>query len=302
VGPTGSGKSALGLELALAVSGEIVNCDSVQVYQGFAIGSAKTPEVERRGIPHHVIDIIPPEEELSAGAYSQLSRDAIRMIQSRGRVPIIVGGTGLYLRALIDGLSPAPVRSKELRSRLEVMNERNPATLHRYLRRFDREAAHRIHPNDLQKLIRAVELIHLARQPTTVTQRVPRQPLSGSRVLKIGLTPERGRLYERINDRTRWMFTHGLIEETRSLLEAGVSPESKPMLSIGYKQAIAVLLRGILLEEAIRDCQTRTRNYAKRQMTWFRSEPGIHWITGFGFEREAQDKAIELAKQFISTT
>ena len=299
LGPTGAGKSELGLVLAEAFGGEIVNCDSVQVYARLHIGSAKLPVSERRGIPHHLLDVIDLGEELTAGAYARLARSVIADIQKRGRVPVVVGGTGFYFRALFDGLSPAPTRDAELRARLEIVGNRRPEVLYRFVRRFDPEAARRIHPNDHQKLIRAIELIYLARQPATQTQSAPREALVGARVLRLGLNPPRAELYEQLNRRSAWMFGHGLLEETRSLLESGVSPSSKPLQSLGYRQAVKVLQGGCSLREAIAECQTKTRQYAKRQMTWFRSEGEVQWLPGFGSEPEVQQKALHLCREFL---
>jgi len=299
LGPTGAGKSELALALAETFAGEIVNCDSVQVYSRLDIGSAKLPLGERCGIPHHLLDILEPGEELTASAYARLARSAIAEIGKRNRVPVVVGGTGFYFRALFDGLSPAPARDEELRARLETVRSQKPEILYRFVRRFDPEAARRIHPNDHQKLIRAIELICLAQQPATQTQSAPRDALLGVEVLKLGLNPPRAELYERLNRRSAWMFGHGLLEETRSLLESGVSPRWKPLQSLGYRQAVEVLQGNCSLEEAIADCQTKTRQYAKRQMTWFRSESDLQWLPGFGSEGEIQAKACELCRQFL---
>ena len=302
LGPTGAGKSELGLVLAEAFGGEIVNCDSVQLYLGLNIGSAKLPVSERRGVPHHLLDIVGPGEELTAGAYAKLARPVIAGIQKRGRLPIVVGGTGFYFRALFDGLSPAPERNAELRSRLEAMGKRRPETLHRFVRRFDPEAAHHIHPNDHQKLIRAIELICLAQQPATQTQSAPRQALPGARVLKLGLNPPRAELYAKLNRRSAWMFEHGLLEETQDLLRSGVPVDSKPLQSLGYRQAVQALAGTYTLAQAVEECRTKTRQYAKRQMTWFRSESGLHWLPGFGSEPGIQQKALALCREFLQTS
>ena len=299
LGPTGAGKSELALLLAEAFAGEVVNCDSVQVYSRLDIGSAKLPFSERRGIPHHLLDILEPGEELTAGAYARLARSAMAEIQARGRVPVVVGGTGFYFRALTDGLSPAPVRNEELRARLEAIRNRQPEVLYRFIRRFDPEAARRIHPNDHQKLIRAIELICLAQRPATQTQNASRDALRNVKILKLGLNPPRAELYERLNRRSAWMFSHGLLEETRSLLESGVSPCWKPLQSLGYRQAVGVIQGSCSLEKAIVECQTKTRQYAKRQMTWFRSESEMQWLPGFGSDGEVQAKALGLCREFL---
>jgi tRNA dimethylallyltransferase len=301
VGPTGSGKSSLAINLAERLSGEIVNCDSVQVYRGLDIGSAKVPAGERRGIPHHLLDIAYPQENVTAGSYARLARKALEDIKDRGRLPIIVGGTGLYLRALLDGLSPAPQRDERLRARLQIIAERRPGCLHRLLGKHDQEAAGRIHPNDRQKLIRAVELMVLAGQPASATQKIPRNGLHGFRTLKLALSPNRTLLCELLNARSASMFDRGLVDETRKLLEHGVPAESKALQSLGYRQALGVLSGSINLDEAVRECQTKTRQYAKRQMTWFRREEGVHWLHGFGTEQRMKDAAVQTTERFLGS-
>ena len=299
VGPTGAGKTELSLVLAAAFNGEIVNCDSIQVYRGLEIGAAKLPQEARGGIPHHLLDVISIEDELTAGTYSRLAREAIGEIQRRGGLAIVVGGTGFYLRALLAGLSPAPVRDAALRGRLEELARRRPGALHRFLRAHDREAAERIHPNDRQKLIRAVEMICLSCEPASVIQKRRREAFEGIRTLKIGLDPERSQLYERLNERCAWMFRNGLLVETQKLLDSGSGARSKALQSLGYKQAVRVLAGELSVEAAILECQARTRQYAKRQMTWFRREPDVVWLAGFGHEAEVKKEAIELTRKFL---
>ena len=292
VGPTGAGKSSLALSLATRFGGEIISCDSVQVYAGLDIGSAKTPPAERLGIAHHLLDLIEPEGEVTAGDYVREATAVLEAIRLRGALPVIVGGTGFYLRALLHGLSPAPTRNPQLRERLAAMLQRRPAALHRFLQRHDRAAAERIHPNDHQKLIRAIELAG------QITQ--PRQELAGFRFLKIGLNPPRAALYERLNERSRWMFENGLLEETEGLLNRGVPATAKPLATLGYRQAVSVLTQAMPLEEAIADCQMRTRHYAKRQLTWFRAEPDVCWLTSFGDHEEVIHQAVALVQAFLS--
>ncbi len=301
LGPTGTGKSELALALAEAFVGEIVNFDSVQVFRGLNIGSAKVPEPERRGIPHHLVDVIGPEEELTAGAFSRLARCALTEITARGRLPILVGGTGFYLRALLDGLSPAPERDEVLRERLTQVAGRRPGALHRFLRARDAAAGRRIHGNDVQKLIRAIELTVTAGRPATETQSLPREALIGYSVLKIGLNPERAALRDRLNKRSERMFAGGLLEETQALLESGVPGETKALSSLGYRQAVAVLAGRMSVGEAVKECQTKTRQYAKRQMTWFRAERDVRWLQGFGSENGIQDGARESVEVFFSS-
>jgi tRNA dimethylallyltransferase len=293
-GPTASGKSELALNLAEQLNGEIVNCDSVQIYRGFDIGSAKLAPVERRGIPHHLIDVAGPGDHFTAGDYSQRAREEVAAISSHGKLPIVCGGTGFYLRALLDGLSPAPPRSRRLRERLSHIARSRPRSLYRLLYRADPQTAARIHPNDLQKLIRAIEMAYLERTAASEIQSRPRAPLTGYEILKIGLNPDRKELYKHLDARSKEMFARGLVEETRSLLQKGYRPDSKPMQSLGYRQALAVLSGDETLESAIRLCQTKTRQYAKRQMTWFRSESNVHWLHGFGSNPEVVEEAVRL--------
>lgn len=292
VGPTGSGKSDLGLYMAEQLGGEIVNCDSVQVYTGLDIGSAKTPMGDRRGVPHHLLDVALPSQDLTAGAYARLARQAIDGILSRGHLPVVVGGTGLYLRALFDGLSPAPLRNEPLRHRLQQVHARRAQALHRFVRRFDAVTAARIHPNDTQKLIRAVELIILGRQPAALTQQQPRDMFTGVQVVRIGLNPDRKDLYARLDSRSAHLFEVGLLEEVATLLASGVPPSAKPLLALGYKQAVQLLGGEVTREEAIGLCQTKTRQYAKRQLTWFRHEPDVNWLNGFGSDAAIQQQAL----------
>ncbi len=290
VGPTGAGKSELALRLALLFGGEIVNCDSVQVYRRLDIGSAKTPAAQRQGIRHHLLDIAEPDQHVTAGDYARQATVVLNEIRARGTLPILAGGTGFYLRSLLYGLSPAPLGNEKLRQRLSALAKRRPSALHRFLRQQDPAAAKRIHANDHQKLMRAIEL---AGQPPA-----PRQRLAGFRVLKIALNPERALLYEKLNRRTAWMFEHGLIEETKALLDEGIAPAAKALESLGYRQAVQVLTEGMPLAQAIEECQRKTRQYAKRQLTWFRAEPEIHYLAGFGSEAAIQEEAARLVKEF----
>jgi tRNA dimethylallyltransferase len=291
VGPTGAGKSELALQLARRFHGEIVNCDSVQVYRLMDVGSAKTPEARRGGISHHLIDIVDPDEELTAGKYAREAGEVLRQIRLRGRLPVIAGGTGFYLRALLDGLSPAPARNEELRARLSDLAQRRPAALHRFLKLRNPAAASRIHSHDRQKLMRAIEL--------GVGTAAPRQALQGFRTLKIGLNPERSRLYDKLNRRTSWMFENGLLTETQALLNTGISPTAKALATLGYRQAVKVLTQGLPVAEAIADCQIRTRQYAKRQMTWFRAEAEVRWLDGFGDDAAVQGQADSMVRAFL---
>ena len=290
LGPTASGKTSLSLHLAERLQGEIVSCDSVAVYREFEIGTAKPSRADRLRVPHHLIDIAGPSELVTAGDYSRLAREALSGIASRGRLPIVVGGSGLYLRALLEGLFAGPPRSEELRTRLrERAAERGAEYLHRLLRRVDPAAAKTIHANDVPKVVRALEVSISARAPMTGLWQQGRDALQGFNILRIGLNPDRKVLYERINHRGREMFTEGLMEETERI--AAEYPSAWPLSSLGYKQAAQHMRGEISLEQAIEAAQQGHRNYAKRQLTWFRREPNVHWIAGFGSDQAVQKEA-----------
>ncbi len=295
LGPTASGKTALSLHLAERLQGEIVSCDSVAVYREFEIGTAKPSLEERRRVPHHLIDIVRPEEAITAGDYSRLARQAVGEIAARGHLPIVVGGSGLYLRALLEGLFSGPHRSEALRARLRKRAaERGPDYLHRLLRRLDPAAAQTIHANDIPKVVRALEVSISIRAPMTDLWKKGRDPLRGFNILRIGLNPDREALYQKINQRAREMFSSGLLEETRTLAERCAS--AWPLNSLGYKQAMQHLRGEISLEQAIAAAQQGHRNYAKRQMTWFRRELDVHWIAGFGSDSSVQKEVEDLIR------
>jgi tRNA dimethylallyltransferase len=276
------------LFLASQFDGEIVNCDSLQIYRGFDIGTAKTIAP---GVAHHLFDILEPTELFTAGEYARRATAVVTEIAARGRTPVLVGGTGFYLRALLDGLAPAPERNDPLRERL---GRRTGPRLHRLLQRFDPAVAERIHPNDKPKLIRALEVCVEARRPMSDVWAEGRQGLAGFSVVKLGLNPPRAALYERINQRTRQMYESGLLEEVRALLVRGVPADAKPFQAPGYTEALAVVQGTITLEEAVDLTQRRTRQYAKRQTTWFRRERDLHLLMGFGDDAAIQQAALEL--------
>ena len=299
LGPTGSGKSGLAIQLALAFNGEIINCDSQQVYRGLNVGTAKVPLEEQCGVPHHLIDIADPDEAFSAGEYSRRARITLEEIRTRGHLPIVCGGTGFYVRGLLDGLFAGPSRDSDLRDDLNLREHRRPGFVHRLLRRLDTDSFIRIHPNDIQKAVRAVEVSMAAEAPMSTLFGLTEQPLIGFRWLKIGLDPPRESLYMRINERCEQMFERGLIEEVESLLARGYDRQTKALESIGYRQSIDVLEGRVTRAEALAAMQMQTRRYAKRQVTWFRRDAGIQWLKGFGGEPSIEIEAMRLVREHI---
>jgi tRNA dimethylallyltransferase len=293
LGPTGSGKTSLSIALGTQFDGEIVSCDSVAVYRGMEIGSAKPSAAQRELVPHHLLDVVAPDAFYTAGDYAREARTAIADIAGRGKVAIVTGGTGLYLRALLQGLFAGPQRSAALRERLLRRAEtRGPAGLHRILRRVDPASAARIHANDVAKVIRAIEVTLAASRPMSEAWKEGREALSGYRILRIGLDPVRAALYERINARARAMFAEGLIEETRDLIARYARPPA--LASLGYRQAAQYLEGELTLDEAILTVSQGHRNYAKRQLTWFRREPEVCWLHGFGDDPDVSAEAERL--------
>ena len=301
LGPTASGKTALSIALAERFKGEIVNCDSVAMYREFEIGTAKPSAEERARVPHHLLDIVEPGGHITAGDYARRGRAALAEISARGKLPIVVGGTGLYLRALLEGLFAGPPRSEALRERLrQRASSRGSPYLHRMLQRLDPSAAEKIHANDGPKLIRAIEVCLSSGKQLTEMWRQGREPLQGFRILRIGLDPDRESLYPRINARAQQMFASGLVAETRQLL-ARYGEKAGPLNSLGYKQAVQ-LIRGETDESgALTAAQQAHRNYAKRQMTWFRREPNVNWLKGFGDEQSVQTRAASLISSMVTT-
>src|SRR6202140_4233760 len=292
LGPTASGKTALSLALAQKFNGEIVNCDSVAMGRAFDVGPAKPSATERESAPHHLFDVVDPPEYITAGEYARQSRQVLNEIKLRRHLPIVVGGTGLYLRALLEGLFPGPQRSEELRVRLrESATNRGSHHLHRILRRLDRTAAEKVHENDIPKLIRAIEVCLSSRQQMSKLWQQGRDPLRGFSILRLGLDPDRPALYDRINQRARRMFEIGLVDETRRLLQK-YGATAGPLAPLGYKQAVQFLGGELTREQAIQAAQQANRNYAKRQMTWFRREPDVMWLKGFGDDPQIQREAL----------
>lgn len=295
-GPTASGKTALALALAHRFGAEILSCDSVCVYRHMDRGTAKPTPAERAQIPHHLLDLYDPNQTCTAGDYARQARTVLAQLDSRGTLPLVTGGTGLYLRSLLDGLFPAPPTDPALRALLRTRAQRRgPAHLHRSLTRFDPQAAARIHPHDLPKVIRAIEVSIAARRPLTEQWSAGRDALTGYRILRLGLLPPRAQLYARIDARAEAMFRNGLVEETRELIDR-FGPACRPFTSLGYAEATRVLTGGLSEPEAIRQAQQGHRHYAKRQITWFRREGElhpVHWLQGHGDDPALQAAAIE---------
>ena len=312
LGPTASGKTTLALAIARRFHGEIVNCDSVAMYREFDIGTAKPSAAERAEVPHHLLDCVDPLADVSAGEYARQARKVLREIVlresgQRRHLPVVSGGTGLYLRALLEGLFPGPQRSEELRDKLRSRAEEHGTEhLHRILRRLDSSAADRIHANDVPKVIRAIEVCLASRQSSPPTSRrnmtelwkEGREPLHGFRILRLGLNPDREGLYARINQRAAKMFDQGLIAETERLLEK-YGALARPLASLGYKQALQFLRGELDRESAQSAAQQAHRNYAKRQITWFRREPDVHWLAGFGDDADIQAQGIAAVEREI---
>jgi tRNA dimethylallyltransferase len=287
----------LALNIAEHLNGEIVNCDSLQVYRHFDIGTAKLPLSERHGIPHHLVDVVDPDQVFTAGEFSRMAREAIADISARGHLPILAGGTGFYLRALLDGLFEGPSRDQDLRDRLAAREARRSGSLHRLLRRFDPAAAAKIHANDVPKVTRALEVCLLTRRPVSELFQQGRDALRGYRVLKLGLLPERDELYRRLDQRCAAMFESGLVEEVRHILSLGFAPECKPFESHGYKQALQMIHGELSPRDALFYAQRNTRHYAKRQITWFRRERDMRWLRGFGGDSHIRDRALEIVAE-----
>jgi tRNA dimethylallyltransferase len=293
VGPTASGKSTLAVWLAERLDGEVIACDSTQLYRGFDIGTAKPPLAERRRVPHHMLDVLDATDDSTAGGYRERAVEVLNDLRERSKLPILTVGTGLYLRALLEGLADVPQRSEQLRSRLWAGAEAHgQGYLHRVLQKLDPESAEKIAPADEQKLIRAVEVCFLMKKPLSELHRSGRKPLEGWRAIKIGLTPPREALYERVHARTAAMLKRGWLNEVRALVEGGVPDDAKAFDFIGYREVRKVLREEMHLDEARAAIEQATRRYAKRQMTWFRRETGVHWLAGFGDEPGIQQEAL----------
>lgn len=301
LGPTASGKSTLALAVARRLRGEVVNFDSVQVYRGFDVGSGKLSVVDRQGIPHHLVDIVDPHEGFNAGDYRREGLRVLESIRGRGTVPVLVGGTGLYLRALLLGLFEGPPRSERLRRRLARIAERHGRRfLHQMLLTKDSASAARIHPNDTQKIIRALEVCLLTRKPLSGLLSRGRKGLSGFRVLKVGLNPPRAELGRRIDLRAIRMFSDGLLDEVEAALARAGAKQVAPLGALGYRQARELVEGKISLDAAVQQTQRATRQYAKRQMTWLRSESDVRWFAGFGHDPEIERQVLNWLEEVFA--
>jgi len=293
VGPTASGKSSLGIFLAKELSGEVVACDSTQLYRGLDIGTAKPSAAEGQSVPHHLLDVLDPAESSTAGGYRERALVVLADLRARSKLPILTAGTGLYLRALLEGLADLPERSEEIRQRLRASAlEHGAAHLHKMLEHFDPQAARQIAAADEQKLIRAIEICLLSGKPLTEVHRAGRTPLTGWRILKIGLEPPREALYARIHQRTEAMLSAGWLDEVRRLVQSGLPENAKPFDFIGYRELRAHLRGELGLDDALAAIRQGTRQYARRQLTWFRREANVHWIPGFGNDAQVQSATL----------
>ncbi len=278
-GPTAAGKSGLAVELALAFGGEIINADSAQVYKGFDIGT-DTPSLDaRRGVPHHLLSFVEPDVQFNAADFVQEALKAADSISAAGRLPIVVGGTGLYLQALLVGLFPGPGRDAAVRARLDGEAAlKGIEAMHERLKMVDPDYAAVTAPRDRVRVVRALEVFELTGKPFSSFFKATRSPLERYSVIKIGVTLPRPELYRRIEERVDAMFKAGLVEEVKGLLARGTSPAAPPFKALGYRQVLSCLAGDMTLEEAVKLTKTETRHYAKRQMTWFRRMEDLTWF------------------------
>lgn len=300
VGPTASGKSELGINLALARNGEIINLDSVQVYRQISIATAKVPLAERLGVPHHLIDIVEPTENFTAGDYARIAARTIHEVEERHHSAILVGGTGFYLRALVKPLFEGPLTDPQLRERLVISRDRyGPEHLHRILKRVDSKAAETLSPRDWSRTMRALEVyFQTGRRISDSQPETPPAPELAARIRVIALNPPREALYARINSRADEMFENGLVEEVESLIASGIPSSAKAFQAHGYRRVVEYLEGKRTREDALNQMKLDTRHYAKRQLSWWRSWPDVVWINRFGDDAGA----LEEAKRVLMTT
>lgn len=280
LGPTAVGKSRVAVDLALRFGGEVIGGDSIQVYRGFDIGTDKPTEADRRGVPHHLVDIVDPSVQFTAADFVREALAAARAIAARGRLPIVAGGTGLYLKALLDGLFPGPGRDEAVRAALEAeAREKGLAALFERLQRVDPEYAAKVRDRDRVRIVRALEVYGMTGRPLSEHFRDTASPVAGRRVVRLGLRLDRDALVRRIEARVDRMFARGLVDEVRGLLARGVPADAPPFRALGYRHVIRHLEGALSLEEAAALTKTDTRHYAKRQMTWFRKMDGVAWFS-----------------------
>jgi tRNA dimethylallyltransferase len=301
LGPTATGKSALALAIAERFDGEIVNCDSTAVYRGFDIGTDKIAPAERRGIPHHLIDIVGPTEEYTAAQFARDAAAVMRGILSRGRLPILAGGTGFYFRALTRGLFPGPGADAALRARLDAIAERRGVTfLHRMLARIDRESAHRIQPRDRKRLVRALEVFFLTGRPMTAHFAETASPIADIDMLAIALRLPAAQISDRVTRRVEEQFARGLLDEIRGLLASGVPETARPFGGLVYRQALEHL-HGVRDEAATRALIAQeNRRYARRQLIWFRKEPNLSWFEGPGESAPTVMAVMPVVEEYVA--
>ncbi len=277
VGATASGKSAIAVKLARKLNAEIISFDSLQIYKYLNIGTAKPTREELSQVKHHLISICQPDEEFNAGVFTRLAGQKIKQLEKKGKNIILVGGTGLYLKALLEGLSEAPPKDRQFRRRMAVQAKKyGKKRLHKRLTKIDPLAAARIHPNNVERVIRALEIYHQTGKPFSQWQQQTITPRYQAKI--IGLDRDRQKLYECINQRVDKMFSQGLVREVRSILKKGYSAKLKPLQSLGYRQVGLFLAGKITLPEAIEQTKLETRHYAKRQLSWFKHTQGIKWF------------------------
>lgn len=299
LGPTASGKTRLAIGLAARFSGEIVSCDALQIYKGMDIGTAKASPEDREKIVHHMLDLRNPDEDFTAGDYQRLAREALNSICSRGHLPFVAGGTGFYLKSLIEGLFEGPGRSEELREQMrKIAGRGGTGRLHRALRRIDPDAARRIMERDVPRIIRAYEVYLLSGRPMSVWHQEPREALLGFRWLKLGIAVPREELYRRIDQRVKEMFENGFIEEVSELLRV-YRKDCQAFKAIGYRQILRHLEGSISKERAIEETQAESRHYAKRQLTWFRAQPEITWLDDQNDNAQLQNEANRCIEEFL---
>jgi tRNA dimethylallyltransferase len=301
VGPTASGKSELGIELALRLDGEIINCDSVQVYRGIEIATAKVPLSERRGVPHHLIDFVPPEVNYTAGEWARAAAEKIEEIEARGRMALLVGGTGFYLRALRHPFFLSPKTDENLRRRLtKIREQRGPEYLHRMLRRLDPKSALKLFERDWPRVQRALEV--RIQTGKSMSEQMPARaapPECAARIRVFALHPPRAELYRRINKRTEAHFAAGLADEVCILMNKGVPADSNALGAHGYRRVVEFLEWKRDYESAIEQTKLDVRHYSKRQLTWFRREPEVEWVEGFGNDPAVQERVFQRIQQLI---